>query len=638
MARHGDYLYRRNGTFYARLRVPDPLHAAYGRPELRRSLDTTDYSRARLLVLEAVLSWKRDFLRVQTMLDARQVVAGSALLQGDGLMPLDSAARECGLSVATMLRDAINRGVELRLTATGWQGADVPFEALEWDHDGALLPGEVLRDHEPVQVVGALFLRREALSLVAGDTFEDCLFFRDAARKRAVVVAMPGISCPVGSLLISKADAESIRAGIAAQVTPTMLELSTAKSSRGPSETPKHKHGAMRASEFFEKYLADKTWAKATLYENRRFAKTFVELMNDPALGDIDRSLVHDYRELLQTLPGDHYQVSRRFKTATLGDAIKVASDNALPLMPSGRADVYIAKIGEAFNWGARKGFMLENPAAGAIERKKKIVRDQDQRHPFTVETLSLIFSAEWFRTGRGEKTINGAYRDFQPHYFWLPLLALYTGARLNEISQLRIADLGRTDAGTWFFDINEDPTDEGEGDKRLKNVNSQRKVPLHPELVRLGLPEYVKALTDAGYDRLFPELRHDPIKGYGKQAGQWFNERFMGLKLKVPRDGKQSFHSFRHTLITALNRLRPNIPEFTINQLSGHERGETMSTKRYTEDEGPDALREIVDRLSFDIPAVVPFCISEGLEAIKDALIRKDRAGRSFGRRKVNV
>jgi integrase len=135
----------------------------------------------------------------------------------------------------------------------------------------------------------------------------------------------------------------------------------------------------------------------------------------------------------------------------------------------------------------------------------------------------------------------------------------------------------------------------------------------VHPELVRLGLPEYVRALLDAGHDRLFPELTFNQVKGYGKQAGQWFNERFLGDKLKMPRDGQQTVHSFRHNFITALNRLKPDVPEFTINQLSGHERGATMSSKRYTKDEGPDALREIVDRLSFDIPAVKPFNVSEG-------------------------
>ncbi|WP_296499600.1 DUF6538 domain-containing protein [Rhodoferax sp.] len=93
MARHGDYLYRRGGIFYARVRVPEPLRGMYAQSDLRKSLNTANYSEARLRVLEAVLHWKRDFLRAQTMLDARQVVIGSPLLLGEGLISLGSAAR-----------------------------------------------------------------------------------------------------------------------------------------------------------------------------------------------------------------------------------------------------------------------------------------------------------------------------------------------------------------------------------------------------------------------------------------------------------------------------------------------------------------------------------------------------------------
>jgi hypothetical protein len=38
-----------------------------------------------------------------------------------------------------MLTEAINRPVELRLQALGWQGTEIPAADLEHDHDGALL-------------------------------------------------------------------------------------------------------------------------------------------------------------------------------------------------------------------------------------------------------------------------------------------------------------------------------------------------------------------------------------------------------------------------------------------------------------------------------------------------------------------
>ena len=119
MARYGNYLYQRNGHFCDRLRVPQPLEGVFGKSHLRESLDTADYGEARLRVLEKILALKRNFLRHRTMLDIRQIVAGSALILGDGLLTIDSAARECGLHIEEMLREVINRAVALRIEAAG---------------------------------------------------------------------------------------------------------------------------------------------------------------------------------------------------------------------------------------------------------------------------------------------------------------------------------------------------------------------------------------------------------------------------------------------------------------------------------------------------------------------------------------
>jgi integrase len=324
----------------------------------------------------------------------------------------------------------------------------------------------------------------------------------------------------------------------------------------------------------------------------------------------------------LLTLPNNLYQTRRRLKTDTL--AALVVAATGLPRMLEARADAYLAKAGEMLAWAARKGFLPHNPAAGAVERKKKTVREQDARHEFSRENLHLIFSAPWFATGKGERSAAGKFRRFQPYHFWLPLLGLFTGGRLNELAQLHLADIQQTPAGVWFLNFSTSSENANEPAKRLKTVNSIRQVPLHPELVRLGLPEYVQALADAGYDRLFPELRFDSVKGYGKAAGQWFDEKFLGNCLDIPRDGMQTFHSFRHNFISALTRLDPPLNEFVMNQLSGHERGETMSRNRYTKDQGPDALNAQVSKLNFSIPTIDRFDVAEGLQAVLDALGRR--------------
>jgi integrase len=233
-----------------------------------------------------------------------------------------------------------------------------------------------------------------------------------------------------------------------------MLDLAAAKASPSPSEAPKHRYGAMRASELLAEFLKAKgaDWSEATKVQIPRMCGTFVELMADPALSDIDGVMFLRYRERLQTLPTGLNHVKRRFKVESLAELIALVGPNKLPTISDKRAGEYIAKVSELIEWGKRKGFISDNPAAGASERRKKVRREQDERLELTDASLNLIFSAEWFQTGKGEKTANGTYRTFQPFYYWLPLLALYTGGRLNEISQLRTADIGRTEAGLGFL------------------------------------------------------------------------------------------------------------------------------------------------------------------------------------------
>jgi integrase len=69
--------------------------------------------------------------------------------------------------------------------------------------------------------------------------------------------------------------------------------------------------------------------------------------------------------------------------------------------------------------------------------------------------------------------------------------LCLFLGLRPDEAAQLHVADLKRTQKGTWNLDIEATADDDEETNgavKTLKTVNSRRKIPLHPELLKIGL------------------------------------------------------------------------------------------------------------------------------------------------------
>lgn len=141
----------------------------------------------------------------------------------------------------------------------------------------------------------------------------------------------------------------------------------------------------------------------------------------------------------------------------------------------------------------------------------------------------------------------------------------MFTGARRREIAQLLIEDIEVVD-GIAAISINI----LGDEDKSLKTRAAQRMIPIHPELLALGLLEYVddvKAL-DLGPE-LFPAVGVNVNGEKGNALGQAWREHRKKLGLAEGR-GSPTFHSFRPT---ALQVLKQNGVEFEMRcQLAGHE------------------------------------------------------------------
>jgi integrase len=152
----------------------------------------------------------------------------------------------------------------------------------------------------------------------------------------------------------------------------------------------------------------------------------------------------------------------------------------------------------------------------------------------------------------------------------WLPLLAIYTGARLSELAQLKPADI-QPDNDGYSLVI----TDTGVG-QRLKTMNSKRRIPIHSELVKLGFIAHVEQCRAESQRSLWPAL---PVRD-GKAGGYFSNWFGRYMKLKGFED-ELDFHSFRHTVRTKLTI--SNTPETVIDILLGHSLGANVGKGRYT-------------------------------------------------------
>jgi integrase len=192
-------------------------------------------------------------------------------------------------------------------------------------------------------------------------------------------------------------------------------------------------------------------------------------------------------------------------------------------------------------------------------------------RLPFDVPALRAIFSGPVY--ARGERPDGGAGEAA----YWLPLLGLFTGARIEELCQLRPEDIYEEEYSTpdgdtrasWVLRI----TDEGEG-QGVKNAASVRRIPIHAELLDRGFVGY--ATSQRGSSRIFPRLKPDNKGAESGNWSKWFS-KYLRRTCKV-ENRKMVFHSFRH-LFKDLCRTA-SISEEVSDALSGHSSGKV--SRRY--------------------------------------------------------
>ena len=162
-------------------------------------------------------------------------------------------------------------------------------------------------------------------------------------------------------------------------------------------------------------------------------------------------------------------------------------------------------------------------------------------------------------------------WSEKEPSRFWLPLLALYTGCRVEEVASLYCEHFKEI-KGLWCIEINDDY------DRKVKTENAIRTVPLHPVLVdEFKFPEYVEKIKAQGNDRIFPELKMANDK-YSHHFSKKFG-RYLRNKAKI-NDKKKVFHSFRHSVSDYL--LKELVQESLIEELTGRA-GKTETTTRYS-------------------------------------------------------
>lgn len=226
------------------------------------------------------------------------------------------------------------------------------------------------------------------------------------------------------------------------------------------------------------------------------------------------------------------------------------------------------------------------NPFAGAKYSRKAVRRDADPealRDAYTADELNRLYASRVYvhghRPGKGGR--EAAY--------WVPLLGLHSGARLEDLCRLRTRDVVQR-AGVWCLHLHDTKREHRTGEG-----STMRYVPVHRTLVRLGWLDYVQAQNAGGL--LFPHLKPNKYGQLGAMWSTWFNE-YLDTDVGLA-DPRLDFHSFRHTF-KVFGQLS-GIDGAVIEELLGHAPDDWYGRNEGTEKRLPfELLAQAMEKLDF--------------------------------------
>jgi integrase len=527
MPRHTRLLLRGN-RYYLRAKVPVDLQKAMGKTEIKWSLMTSDYKEAnRRIKLEsakadAIFERERAKL-VQRIARERKPLAALSEVQMMGLVTKwfvemeDASEKEYDALYGRLEpHEAVEIRDNLRLEAVVYSGGSTDYDAEDGSSElNSFLAREEItleKDSDSYRKLKRLFRRAKLVNLE-----------RNMARLEGRHLDMAPPMFRHGN-----------ESGMATVVTQDLQ--------------PSKRLGELLDSFMDEQRKAGR--AEATLRTYRTPVRLLREMLgNDTGLSEITRERVIQLRDFLRVMP---VNATQRFRGKPLELAIREAGSlNDVKRLGSKSVENYLHNIVAIFNFAVDMRWMSQNPASGRLlrdgfkaKRKNKVI--------FTIEELNRIFRAPLY-TGciddeNGYAKVGGRVR--RRGRFWIPLLALWHGLRLNEACQLYTEDVSEIE-GVLCLKIRSYLDENDESEKRLKTEASERTIPVHPELLKIGFGVFVdRRRRDLENSRLFPELTPARTGYFSDKFQKWFGrflESVLGTKPKA------TFHSFRHLFRDAL-------------------------------------------------------------------------------------
>jgi integrase len=554
----------RHGVFGYRVLIPRSLRSVFAQPAFRVTLHTTNPVPAKKIAQHLNTYLNTFYARIQQMNPEKARMLGQLLI-GDLTAERDRVSVEVvrvGQELADV--DAVNAGLVSEIQAVVGTSEDYATQIRDPKlRSDSAAQEDIVRAHreleeELLRVQARVFAlaEREEEGLTAALLLRDDLQRLEHSQQHQAIV-----DAQIAAFEQRKNDMKDMIAAVAG-------------AAHGASSKEHPTQGALLSTvikDYRDMQIAECAWTPKSEIEIIAGLTLWLRIVGDQPISRYGHEQHRRYKATLQRLPANVNKLPK-YRALSI-DEILVLGDSAAALNTVRKQ---LNRVSALFNWAKRHGYVEQNPAAGM--KMKTTVRASDERDPFTDGELQALFHSEEY--------LHGRHRE--PYMFWTPLLALYTGARQNEIAQLHLADFLEID-GIAVISIN----DEGAG-KRVKTKAARRAIPVHAELIRLGLIDYVATLRERGETRLFPELR-ERRDGHGQTVSKWFRR----YRERCGIDGSRKvFHSFRHTVIDRLKQT--GHAKERIAALVGHE-DDSMTFGRYGKPFESAIMKTVVQALTFE-------------------------------------
>lgn len=547
-------LQKRGGRYYIRVKVPHSLRSIVGKREFHLSLKTTDPEEARRLA------------RIESLrIDAQ----------------LSEARRKLGQAPVRLL-----------------SRSDAEYLALKWFHSEeaqSLCDANTPTDYDPEEHE---FELGQTLDRLRNPNDETLLPSLQATLRQ--LLASEGFELNFSNQAVRYLDS-LIRRGMA-EHTRRELERLHGNFAIGGGDTLFNSiSGDQKLSvsapitlgQLIDRFHADRpspSRSPKTVLKRSAQKRIFEEVLGvDTPVSAIDRSKARKLREVFEALPDN---AAKRFPSLSAVKAAQLAREKGIQPMAVNTANSYLSAFTALMQYAVEEDIIAKNPAANLRLEAGRVAR-KDLRQPFSIEQLTKIFDAPLYRgcVDDEERYAKPGLNVIRRGRFWVPLISLFTGMRLNEICQLHVADIQRVDE-TDVILVHQDD----EGIRRVKTESGERYVPIHPTLKDIGLLDHLAGACKRGDTLLFPELTVAKSTGYfSDNFSKWFSRFLLKAGAKTRNT---SFHSFRHSYRDALREA--DISRERVQALGGWASGRTEDD--YGSGLRPRTLAREIEKVRYDL------------------------------------